>query len=141
MLCLDTKWKAMLYNGNIMGIHQELCRLLTGKKKQAGLKKFNNYFTSNQKRMQYAYFKQEGIPCGSGCVESAIRRVINLRLKAPGSFWKKEMAEYFLFLRSQLLSGRWDIFINNVASLTRKLLNQDFVYETADSSHTLRKAS
>jgi hypothetical protein len=56
----------------------------------------------------------------SGCVESAIRRVINLRLKAPGTFWTQDMAEYFLFLRSQLLSGRWDTFIHNVARLTRQ---------------------
>lgn len=62
------------------------------------------------------------MPCGSGCVESAIRRVINLRLKAPGSFWTPEMAECFLFLRSQLLSGRWDTFIDNVARLKTRLL-------------------
>jgi predicted NBD/HSP70 family sugar kinase len=53
-------------------------------------------------------------------VESAIRRVINLRLKAPGTFWTQDMAECFLFLRSQLLSGRWDTFIHNVARLTRQ---------------------
>jgi hypothetical protein len=62
------------------------------------------------------------VPCGSGCVESAIRRVINLRLKAPGTFWTPEMAECFLFLRSQLLSGRWDTFIDNVARLKTRLL-------------------
>ncbi|CAK0772574.1 hypothetical protein CCP4SC76_5580019 [Gammaproteobacteria bacterium] len=44
-------------------------------------------------------------------VESAIRRVINLRLKAPGTFWLKKMVECFLFLRSQLISGRWEIFM------------------------------
>jgi hypothetical protein len=32
------------------------------------------------------------------------------------------MAECFLFLRSQLLSGRWDIFMHNVACLTRRPL-------------------
>jgi hypothetical protein len=51
------------------------------------------------------------LPCGSGCVESAIRRVINLRLKSAGSFWLKQVAEYMLFLRSALLSGRWKIFM------------------------------
>jgi hypothetical protein len=62
------------------------------------------------------------VPCGSGCIESAIRRVINLRLKAPGTFWTPEMAECFLFLQSQLLSGRWDTFIHNVARLKARLL-------------------
>jgi hypothetical protein len=32
------------------------------------------------------------------------------------------MAECFLFLRSQLLSGRWDTFIDNVARLKTRLL-------------------
>jgi hypothetical protein len=40
--------------------------------------------------------------------------VINLRLKAPGSFWTRPMAECFLFLRAQLLSGRWEIVLNNL---------------------------
>ena len=74
----------------------------------------------NAARMQYERFRQAAVPCGSGCVESAIRRVINLRLKAPGTFWTQDMAECFLFLRSQLLSGRWDTFIHNVARLTRQ---------------------
>jgi len=68
--------------------------------------------------MQYQTFERQGIPCGSGSVESAIRRVINLRLKAPGTFWTIEMAEVFLFLRSQLISGRWSIMMRN---LTRQL--------------------
>ena len=62
--------------------------------------------------------------CGT-CAElveaSAIRRVVNLRLKAPGTFWLKEMAECFLFLRSQLLSGRWNIF--TCAELSRSMGN------------------
>ena len=56
---------------------------------------------------------------GSGHVESAIRRVINLRIKAPGTFWKKDMGEYFLFLRSQLISGRWPLFLQNVTGRYR----------------------
>ena len=65
--------------------------------------------------MQYRIFRANRVLCGSGCVESAIRRVINQRIKSAGSFWKKERAEYFLFLPSQLLSGRWLLFIKNVA--------------------------
>ena len=48
-----------------------------------------------------------GIPIGSGTIESAIRRVINLRIKAPGQFWLLENAEKMIFLRSQVLTGRW----------------------------------
>jgi hypothetical protein len=102
------------------GIYESLCRVLSGKKKTQALKKWQNYFERNAARMQYERFRQAAVPCGSGCVESTIRRVINLRLKAPGTFWTQDMAECFLFLRSQLLSGRWDTFIHNVARLTRQ---------------------
>ena len=81
------------------------------------------YFETHAHRMQYETFKANNIPQGSGCVESAIRRVINLRLKAPGTFWTPAMAEYFLFLRSQLLSGRWSIFIAKIATRRRTQWN------------------
>ncbi len=109
------QWKKLLWEGDIDGIYLAICKILKGKKKKEGLNKWRCYFHKNKKRMQYQHFRANHILCGSGCVERAIRRVINLRIKAAGSFWKKERAEYFLFLRSQLLSGRWLIFIRNAA--------------------------
>jgi hypothetical protein len=44
----------------------------------------------------------------SGSIESAIRRVINLRMKSSGTFWRIPKAERILVLRSSILSGRWD---------------------------------
>jgi hypothetical protein len=111
---LMKKWKALLFNGDIAGLGQAIRSALRGKQLLAGLKKWEDYFVRNAQRMQYRCFQAHHIPCGSGHVESAIRRVINLRLKAPGTFWTQDMAEYFLFLRSQLLSGRWKIFMKNV---------------------------
>lgn len=81
--------------------------------------KFKNYFIKNFRRMQYAACRHLKLPTGSGCVESAIRRVITLRLKSPGIFWKRDTAEVMLFLRSTLLSGRWDIMIDNLLALNR----------------------
>lgn len=108
------EWKDYLWKGHIDKLRSTISSQLKGTNKTKGLKKWTNYFKTNEKRMQYQHFKQVNVPCGSGCVESAIRRVINLRIKAPGSFWLKEMAECFLFLRSQLISGRWNIFFENI---------------------------
>ncbi len=33
--------------------------------------------------MRYADFRARGLPIGTGVVESAIRRIVNLRLKGP----------------------------------------------------------
>jgi hypothetical protein len=121
---IEKKWRTLLWHGSIQRIYQEIYRVLTGRKQKQALKKWKNYFEGNEKRMQYKAFKAASIPCGSGCVESAIRRIINLRLKSSGTFWKRDMAEYFLFLRSQLLSGRWLIFLKNVTRQSaRALLN------------------
>jgi hypothetical protein len=111
---LDKKWRDLLWSGDIQGLRQEIDRLLSGRKHRRALKKWQTYFERNAQRMQYQSFKQAHIPCGSGSVESAIRRIINMRLKSAGSFWTRDMAEAFLFLRSQLLSGRWSIFLRNV---------------------------
>jgi hypothetical protein len=116
---LTKKWKALLFAGEIARLGHSIRATLRGKRLEAGLKKWEDYFVRNAQRMRYQYFKEHHIPCGSGHVESAIRRVINLRLKAPGTFWTRDMAEYFLFLRSQLLSGRWKIFMKNVRTRVR----------------------
>jgi hypothetical protein len=131
------KWKDLLWNGQMDALEVSIKALVTDKKKLTqALKKFTNYFAANRKRMQYAQFKAKGLPCGSGHVESAIRRVINLRLKAPGTFWLKEMAECFLFLRSQVISGRWKIFIENLLSLARRAFQGFIMTESVQLKNT-----
>lgn len=120
---LVQKWKLMLWQGDIQGLYQAICDQLSGTKREQALKKWHDYFERNEQRMQYETFKTLHLPAGSGCVESAIRRVINLRLKAAGTFWTQEMAEYFLFLRSQLVSGRWHIFLRNVTRRKAQLVH------------------
>jgi len=58
--------------------------------------------------MDYARFRRTGIPLGSGAIESAIRRVVNLRLKGCGLLWCEENAEGMLLLRATVLTGRWE---------------------------------
>lgn len=59
-------------------------------------------------RLDYPKFKLMGLPLGSGSIESAIRRVVNLRMKNNGTFWRIHKAEKILAIRSSILSGRWD---------------------------------
>ena len=117
-------FKEALWKGEIDTMERIININFTGKHKQKALNKWSNYFLSNEKRMQYSRFKNKGLPQGSGCVESAIRRVINLRLKSCGSFWKRENAELYLFLRSQLITGRWNIFFHNITHRSELFDNQ-----------------
>jgi hypothetical protein len=68
--------------------------------------------------LDYARFRRRGVPLGSGAIESAIRRVINLRLKGNSISWYEENAERMLMLRCLVLSKRWDdIFVQISASM------------------------
>jgi hypothetical protein len=71
--------------------------------------------------LDYARFLRQGLPIGSGAVESAIRRVINLRIKGPGVFWEEENAEGMVVLRAAVLSGRWEELMDK----TRQSFSRD----------------
>lgn len=117
------QWKTLLWQGDINAIKDQIkVHIKSSKKYKEAMKKFKNYFLRNNHRLQYSTFRDLGLPTGSGCVESAIRRVINLRLKAAGTFWKRETAEIMLFLRSTLLCGRWGILLKNLLSVNRNEL-------------------
>jgi hypothetical protein len=57
--------------------------------------------------LDYPKFRRRHLPVGSGAVESAIRRVINLRMKGNSIFWEEDNAEAMLVLRGLVLSRRW----------------------------------
>src|SRR5437773_10024834 len=62
--------------------------------------------------MQYAAFCAAKVPTGSGAIESAVRRVINMRMKSNGMFWLEVNAEGMLLLRSYLKADRFDALVD-----------------------------
>lgn len=72
------------------------------------------YFVRNKERIDYQWLKKDKRPCGSGLIESGIRRIINLRFKSPSSFWYPENVEKLIFLRGIALSGRWNLMMKNL---------------------------
>jgi hypothetical protein len=81
-----------------------------GSRPGKALKRERDYFKRNggKGRMDYARAAALKLPIGSGAIESAIRRVVNLRLKGPSIYWHKESAEAVLLLRSYYKAGRWN---------------------------------
>ena len=67
------------------------------------------YFLRHRDRMQYAKIRNLGLPIGSGAVESAVRRVINLRLKGASIYWRDDSAEAMLMLRAFYKAWRWNL--------------------------------
>jgi hypothetical protein len=66
-----------------------------------------DYFADNAERMRYDELRERNLPEGSGAVESAIRRVVNLRMKGNAKYWLKENAEAMITLRGALKTNRF----------------------------------
>jgi hypothetical protein len=66
------------------------------------------YLSSRTEQIQYAAFREQGLPIGSGMVESAGKLVVEARLKGSGMHWAPRHLTPLLALRSRLCSGQWD---------------------------------
>jgi hypothetical protein len=82
---------------------RDLCRGRNSKAMRTQL----DYCIKHQRRMAYAKLMAMQLPIGSGAIERAVRRVINLRLKGSNLFWCRASAEALLLLRSYYKAGRW----------------------------------
>lgn len=80
-------------------------------------------------RLDYTKFNEIGIPGGSGAIESSIRRVINLRLKSNGIFWRAESAEEMLQVRCQVISRRWDERLKSLREFRRQDNSTDWTWK------------
>ena len=94
----------------------------------AGLRLFGNthdldtgpaqrFFQEHASRIGYTASKLGGGPIGSGGMESAVRRVVNLRMKGNSIFWLEEHAEAVLHMRAHLMAGRWDQMVLDAISM------------------------
>lgn len=106
--------KEWLWQGNSRGIVRLFAKLY--KRFPAKMRTEMNYLKNHEQRMYYADYETEGLLCGSGLIESAVRRVINLRYKNTSTFWKLETVEKLYFLRGAVLSKRWNIVLKNLAN-------------------------
>lgn len=70
------------------------------------LRRERAFFRANADRMAYPAFQEQGLPIGSGAVESAARHVIQLRMKRPGMRWADAGGRAIAALRAHLRSGR-----------------------------------
>ncbi len=125
---LSKQMRDLLWSGNIDGITDLVKKRLAGKRKapKAALKKLSEYF-GNHAKFQYQTYRDHGLPTGSGTIESAIRRVINLRIKGSGLFWKKEHAENIIFLRSLVLTGKLKQACQKTLSVVRNMFDNNLI--------------
>lgn len=85
------------------------------------------YLRGHLTHMRYARYAEAQQPLGSGLVESAVRRVINLRFKSASMAWLEEHLEPLLYLRALLKAGHWQRFIT--ADLNEQHWMQTDIFE------------
>lgn len=102
-----TKHRGLLLKGEAATVVQAVQTICRGRNSKA-IKTERDYFVRNEHRLSFPAIKALNLPIGSGAIESSIRRVVNLRLKGPCTFWYKENAAKMIMLRSYYKAGRWN---------------------------------
>src|SRR5438105_144674 len=87
---------------------QEALRALATTHRSKAIPRALGYMETHAHRMRYVTLEARQLPIGSGQVESAVRRVVTLRFKAPGSFWMETTVSGLMHLRAAFKARRWD---------------------------------
>lgn len=74
---------------------------------QAPVRQCHRYLSARQDQLDYAQAIKQGLPIGSGEIESAHRYVVQKRLKLPGAWWVAANAEHMLALRLNRVNKEW----------------------------------
>ena len=92
------------------------CESLDVRDEQAPVRVCHRYLSARRDQLKYREALAEGLPIGSGEIESAHRCVAQKRLKLPGAWWLVEHAEHMLALRINRLNGDWAAYWAALAS-------------------------
>ncbi|MBI5154348.1 hypothetical protein HZA57_03840, partial [Candidatus Poribacteria bacterium] len=68
------------------------------------------YFWNNRRRMRYPEYEKEGLPIGSGSIESLGKNLVKLRLCGSGKRWGDQGLRAVLALRELHANQDWDEF-------------------------------
>ncbi len=80
---------------------------------EAPVRACHRYLSNRAKNLDYRRALKEGLPIGSGEIESAHRSVIQERLKIAGAWWKRENAEKMIALRIKRANNEWQSYWQN----------------------------
>lgn len=65
------------------------------------------YLQKRKKMIDYPHFQRQGLPIGSGSVESSHKVVVHSRMKQAGMRWAEHHVDPMLALRNLICNGRW----------------------------------
>ena len=106
------KTKALLWEGQISQLIDECDLFSSDPATSEAAHAAVTFYTNNQKRMNYARYRKEGYFIGSGTIESAAKRLGELRLKEVGARWTRNGAVHTAKARAAWLGGQWDTIVS-----------------------------
>jgi len=74
------------------------------------VKRWMNYLDKHNDKTHYADYQSDKLMCGSGIIESGIRRMINLKFKSPSIFWDESNVEKLFFSLYLSISAMGNIY-------------------------------
>jgi hypothetical protein len=77
------------------------------------------YLKARRAQIDYAHFRRQGLPIGSGMVESGHKSLMQARLKGAGMHWARPSVDPMLALRAAVCNDRWDEAWPQVAAALR----------------------
>jgi len=66
------------------------------------------YLGARREQMSYAAYERQGLPIGSGAVESTCKQIVTARLKQAGMRWSEAGVDAMVALRCYVLNRRFD---------------------------------
>jgi hypothetical protein len=84
-----------------------IAALLEAHPEAEGLAEHLGYLQKREGQMQYPAYRAQGLPIGSGPVESANKLVVEARLKGAGMHWERGHVDPMLALRNAVCNDRW----------------------------------
>jgi hypothetical protein len=78
------------------------------------IRQVKEYIDEHWRRIDYARFRDEGRPIGSGTVESGAKNVVQWRMKRGGQRWDRAGATRMLAALGEVHSKRWDVILERL---------------------------
>lgn len=103
-----TQARTDLWEGRVQEVIQSCRAFLRHAHARPFVEKAITYYTNNEKRMDYARFRQQGYLIGSGTIESACKQIAAARLKRSGARWTLAGVIATAKARAVWLSKSWD---------------------------------
>ena len=109
------KWleekKDQMKNNHFQKVLKDLAtRIPSIKNKECPLYTCYRYIKNCQNHLDYKGAQDQGLPIGSGEIESSHRTIIQKRLKIPGAWWLPQTAQNMLTLRCARFNGMWSSY-------------------------------